>query len=202
MRRFLLLVTVMLSAMSVSVAMADDPATKAQNLCQLGEYYFNKENRTEADIDNAIKCWAKAAELGSEQAMELLRKNGDYIKNEVIDMDDNTARGVTNTEEEIHEAVDVLPEFPGGMAAMMSWLGQNIVYPEEALKNNIQGRVLIKFVVEKDGSIGECTIVRGVDKMLDEESLRVVSAMPKWKPGMNNGEVVRCFFTLPITFKL
>ena len=111
-------------------------------------------------------------------------------------------RGVINMEEEIYETVDVLPEFPGGMAAMMSWLGQNIVYPEEALKNNIQGRVLIKFVVEKDGSIGECTIVRGVDKMLDEESLRVVSAMPKWKPGMNNGEVVRCFFTLPITFKL
>ena len=111
-------------------------------------------------------------------------------------------RGVINMEGKIYETVDILPEFPGGLAAMMSWLGQNIVYPDEALENNIQGKVLVKFVVEKDGSIGECTIVNGVDKALDEESLKVVSAMPKWKPGMNNGEAVRCFFTLPITFKL
>ena len=144
--------------------------------------------------------------------------------------EDNTARGVVNqegsddadkfkavqeqvivkepepeakpVEEEIFVAVEQPAEFPGGMAALMKWLSNNIRYPEAAQQNDIQGRVVVKFVVEKDGSIGAATIVKGVDKDLDREALRVVKKMPKWQPGKNNGVSVRSYFNLPVTFKL
>lgn len=105
-------------------------------------------------------------------------------------------------EEEIFVAVEQQAEFPGGQAALMKWLSNNIRYPESAQQNDIQGRVVVKFVVEKDGSVGNATIVRGVDKDLDREALRVVKKMPKWQPGKNNGVAVRSYFTLPVTFKL
>ncbi len=105
-------------------------------------------------------------------------------------------------EEEIFVAVEQLAEFPGGQAALMKWLSNNIRYPESAQQNDIQGRVIVKFVVEKDGSIGQATIAKGVDKDLDREAIRVVKKMPKWQPGKNNGVAVRSYFTLPVTFKL
>ena len=105
-------------------------------------------------------------------------------------------------EEEIFVAVEQPAEFPGGQAALMKWLSQNIRYPEAAQQNDIQGRVIVKFVVEKDGSIGQASIVKGVDKDLDREALRVVKKMPKWQPGKNNGVAVRSKFTLPVVFKL
>ena len=105
-------------------------------------------------------------------------------------------------EDEIFVAVEQQAEFPGGQAALMKWLSNNIRYPESAQANDIQGRVIVKFVVEKDGSIGSATIAKGVDKDLDREALRVVKKMPKWQPGKNNGVAVRSYFTLPVTFKL
>ncbi|MBD5270156.1 MAG: TonB family protein [Bacteroides sp.] len=105
-------------------------------------------------------------------------------------------------EDEIFVAVEQQAEFPGGMAALMKWLSNNIRYPEAAQQNDIQGRVIVKFVVEKDGSIGTATILKGVDKDLDREALRVVKKMPKWQPGKNNGQAVRSYFNLPVTFKL
>lgn len=145
--------------------------------------------------------------------------------------EDNTARGIVNQEgsddadkfkavqeqvvvkepepevvkpkeEEIFVAVEQQAEFPGGQAALMKWLSNNIRYPESAQQNDIQGRVVVKFVVEKDGSIGQATIAKGVDKDLDREAIRVVKKMPKWQPGKNNGVAVRSYFTLPVTFKL
>ncbi len=105
-------------------------------------------------------------------------------------------------EEEIFVAVEQPAEFPGGMAALMKWLSNNIRYPEANQQNDIKYRVVVKFVVEKDGSIGAATIVKGVDKDLDREALRVVKKMPKWQPGKNNGVSVRSYFNLPVTFKL
>ena len=105
-------------------------------------------------------------------------------------------------EEEIFVAVEQQAEFPGGLPALMKWLGNNIRYPEAAQQNDIQGRVIVKFVVEKDGSIGAADIVKGVDKDLDREAIRVVKKMPKWQPGKNNGVAVRSYFTLPVVFKL
>jgi protein TonB len=95
-----------------------------------------------------------------------------------------------------------MPEFPGGQAALMKWLSNNIRYPQIALDNGISGRVVVKFVVEKDGSVGNVQVVKGVDKDLDKEAMRVVRAMPKWQPGKNNGQAVRCYYNLPVTFKI
>ena len=105
-------------------------------------------------------------------------------------------------EEEIFVAVEQPASFPGGDAAMMKWLSNNVRYPESAQQNDIQGRVIVKFVVEKDGSIGQATILKGVDKDLDREAIRVVKKMPKWQPGKNNGVAVRSYFNLPVVFRL
>lgn len=109
---------------------------------------------------------------------------------------------VKHKEEKIFVAVEQQAEFPGGQAALMKWLSQNVRYPETAQQNDVQGRVIVKFVVEKDGSIGTATILKGVDKDLDREALRVVKKMPKWQPGKNNGVAVRSYFNLPVVFKL
>ncbi len=104
--------------------------------------------------------------------------------------------------EKIFEAVEQPAEFPGGRSALAKWLSNNLRYPEVAQANNIQGRVVVKFTVEKDGSISNPTVVRGVDKDLDREAIRVVKKMPRWNAGKNNGVAVRSYFNLPVNFKL
>ncbi|MDE6535609.1 MAG: energy transducer TonB [Muribaculaceae bacterium] len=104
--------------------------------------------------------------------------------------------------EQIFTAVEESPKFPGGDKAMYEFLSKNIRYPEMAAQNNIQGRVTVQFVVEKDGSIGEVKVVRGKDPDLDKEAVRVVKSMPKFIPGKMNGQAVRVWYTLPINFKL
>ena len=98
--------------------------------------------------------------------------------------------------------VEQKPEFPGGEAAMYKWLSENIVYPSAASEEGVQGRVVVEFVVGKDGSITNVRIVRPRHPALDKEALRVVKAMPKWMPGRNNGQPVKVTYTLPVTFKL
>ena len=138
MRRFLLLVTVMLSVMSVSVAMADDPATK--------------------------------------QVEEVV-------------------------EEELW-VVEASPQFPGGQLALMEWIKQNMVYPQEAKAKGIEGRVIVKFTIEEDGTVTNGKIMKGVDPLLDNEALRLVSIMPKWSPGSFDGKDTRFTYNLPLLFKL
>lgn len=104
--------------------------------------------------------------------------------------------------DQIFTAVEQQASFPGGQAALMKWLSNNLRYPERAQQNDISGRVIVKFVVNADGSIEQASVVKGVDKDLDSEALRVVKKMPKWQPGKNNGVAVRSYFTLPVTFKL
>lgn len=104
--------------------------------------------------------------------------------------------------EEIFVVVEEQPEFPGGQAAMMKFLSDNIRYPVIAQENAIQGRVICNFVVERDGSITDVQVVRGVDPSLDREALRVIQQMPRWKPGKQRGAPVRVRFTLPVVFRL
>ncbi|MDR0332734.1 MAG: TonB family protein [Dysgonamonadaceae bacterium] len=111
-------------------------------------------------------------------------------------------REVAVAVDEIFVVVEVQPEFPGGNAAMMSWLSSNMRYPVIAQENGIQGRVITNFVVERDGSITDVQVVRGVDPSLDREAIRVVSAMPRWTPGQQRGQAVRVRFTLPVVFRL
>ena len=105
-------------------------------------------------------------------------------------------------DEEIFKVVEQAPLFPGGESELMSWLGKNLNYPIRAQENGISGRVIVGFVVEKDGSISNVQVVKGVDKDLDAEAIRVVKKMPKWQPGKNNGHAVRSFFNLPVKFEL
>lgn len=102
----------------------------------------------------------------------------------------------------IYNIVEVMPEFPGGMDQMANYLSENIKYPEEAKDKGISGRVFISFVIEKDGSVSSAKVMRGVGGGCDEEALRVVNAMPKWKPGLMKGKPVRVSYMLPINFKL
>ena len=103
----------------------------------------------------------------------------------------------------VFEVVEIMPEFPdGGMSGLMQFLSKNIQYPINAQKNHTQGRVTVQFVVNKDGSISEPKIIRGVDPDLDGEAIRVISLMPKWKPGMQKGQPVRVKYTVPVMFRL
>ena len=105
-------------------------------------------------------------------------------------------------ENKVFDVVEQMPSFPGGMGALMSWLSQNIKYPVIAAENGVQGRVIVQFVVEKDGSITDVKVAKSVDPSLDKEAARVVSSMPKWTPGKQNGSAVRVKYTVPVTFKL
>ena len=105
-------------------------------------------------------------------------------------------------ENEIFKSVEQMPQFPGGDAALIKYLDSHIQYPPEAAKNNIQGRVILQFVVDKTGEIGEVKVVRSVDKDLDKEAVRIVKTLPKFNPGRQNGQAVAVWYTLPVTFKL
>lgn len=98
--------------------------------------------------------------------------------------------------------VEKMPEFPGGISALMAYLTKNIKYPAVCRENNIQGRVLIQFIVNKDGSIVDPEVVKSVNPYLDKEALRVISTMPKWTPGEQRGKPVRVKYTVPVNFKL
>ncbi len=94
------------------------------------------------------------------------------------------------------------PQFPGGETALLKYLQENIKYPPKALKDSIQGRVVVQFVVDKAGSVGEVKVVRSVNKALDDEAVRLIKTLPKFYPGRQNGQAVAVWYTLPVTFKL
>ena len=105
-------------------------------------------------------------------------------------------------EQQIFQVVEEMPEFPGGMGECMKFLSKNIKYPTISQENGVQGRVIVQFVVNRDGSIVDPVVVRGVDPYLDKEALRVISTMPKWKPGKQRGKAVRVKYTVPVMFRL
>jgi protein TonB len=131
-------------------------------------------------------------------------KGNDDAAGEVLKAKEVIAQPEPPKEEEtkVFDVVEQMPSFPGGQAALMSWLGSNIKYPVVAEENGVQGRVVCTFVVERDGSITDVKVVRGVDPSLDKEAVRVLKAMPHWIPGKQNGSAVRVKYTVPVTFKL
>lgn len=104
--------------------------------------------------------------------------------------------------EQVFTAVEQMPAFPGGDGELMKYLSSHINYPPMAMENNIQGRVIVQFVVTKTGKVGEVKVVRGVDRDLDNEAVRVVKSLPDFIPGRMNGQAVNVWYTLPVTFKL
>ncbi len=107
-----------------------------------------------------------------------------------------------NTNEEVFYLVENMPEFPGGESAMRKYISSSIVYPEEAVKRGVQGKVFVSFVVTKTGEVANSIIARGVDPALDKEALRVVNGLPKWLPGKQKGQAVNVNYTVPINFAL
>ena len=105
-------------------------------------------------------------------------------------------------ENKVFDVVEQMPSFPGGNAALMNYLSQNIKYPVIAEENGIQGRVIVQFVVGKDGHISDVRVAKSVDPSLDKEAVRVVKGMPRWIPGKQNGQAVTVRYTLPVTFRL
>jgi len=100
------------------------------------------------------------------------------------------------------DSVEVMPQFPGGDKEILKFLGANVRYPDEAIRNNIQGRVIVNFLVMADGTISDVKILQSVHPSLDKEAIRVVKRMPKWIPGTKNGEPAEIYFTLPVIFRM
>lgn len=105
-------------------------------------------------------------------------------------------------ETKVFDVVEQMPEFPGGQAALLKWIGGNVKYPAIAEENGIQGRVVCTFIVDRDGSITDVKVARSIDPSLDKEAIRVLRKMPRWYPGRQNGQPVRVLYTVPVTFKL
>lgn len=102
----------------------------------------------------------------------------------------------------VEENPDKWPDFPGGQKKLFKWLSANIKYPKEAQANKEQGRVIVRFVIDKDGKVTDAKVVRSISPSLNKEAMRLIEAMPRWKPGEKNGQPVAVPFTLPITFRL
>ncbi|MBR7011500.1 MAG: energy transducer TonB [Muribaculaceae bacterium] len=123
------------------------------------------------------------------------------LKEEVV-VEKKEEKPKEEKKEEIFRSVEQMPQFPGGEAALMKYLQSHINYPPMAAENNVQGRVVVQFVVDKTGKVGEVKVVRSVDKDLDREAVRVCKSLPKFTPGRQNGQAVSVWYTLPVTFKL
>lgn len=130
-------------------------------------------------------------------------KGNDDANGEVLKIKEAVAQPEPKPEvEKVFDVVEQMPSFPGGPSALMEWLSNNVKYPVVAQENGVQGRVVVSFVVERDGSITDVKVVRGVDPSLDKEASRVVRAMPRWIPGKQNGSAVRVKYNVPVAFRL
>lgn len=138
-----------------------------------------------------------------QQETEIMNSEDVFV--DVVEVDENAVVVVDEVveEEQIFQVVEQPAEFPGGMQAMYKWLSDNIQYPRISRDNNSQGRTILRFVVNSDGSIQNIQVLKSSgDMYLDKEAERVVGQMPKWSPGMQAGKAVRCWFTLPVMFRL
>lgn len=144
-------------------------------------------------VDNADKIAPITSKLviGSGQAVQKEAEVTEALPQVTSDKDTAVMR-----------TVEQIPEFPGGIVQFMKWLTRNLRYPPQAQQQKIQGKVVVSFIVNKDGSISAPTIVKSVDPVLDSEAMRVVRMMPRWKPGMEKGKPCRTMFAIPINFVL
>ncbi|MDR2682588.1 MAG: TonB family protein [Dysgonamonadaceae bacterium] len=140
----------------------------------------------------------------TENKADISVKTVEGVKEGGVDIADLQDHKVVVQEDkpQIFSHVEVMPSFPGGDKAMMQWLYDNIQYPVIAQEQGIQGRVIVRFVVGPDGSVGAAEVQRSLDLSCDREALRVIKKMPKWIPGKQNGQAVSVYYTLPVLFKL
>ena len=125
-----------------------------------------------------------------------------FLFGNIFASDSKITPDTSKTSDEIFDVVEELPEYPGGLEAMYKFLNDNMKYPKKARKKRIQGKVYVQFVVDRDGSITNVEVLRGIGYGCDAEAVRVVKLMPKWKSGKQRGKFVKVRYKLPITFKL
>lgn len=188
-------VKVLLTVPVAAVAVVAFATPKAESLSR------EIEHESDAIVSSVVKSTSDKAALvaqgktsGEETVNAMSRADDTFIANDIQRM--------TSTDDDVYEVVEKMPAFPGGMAELMKYLRSNVRYPVEAHKAGIQGRVVVSFVVNKDGTVKDAKIVRSVDKSIDAEALRVISAMPKWQPGYQDGKAVSVRYTVPVTFRL
>ena len=151
------------------------------------------EMKSQDEIMNSKVAVGFANVIGNDESGEVLKAKEALVTEPVKPKEE---------ENKVFDVVEQMPSFPGGMSALMAYLQKSIKYPPIAEENGIQGRVVCTFVVERDGSVTDVRVAKSVDPSLDKEAVRVVSAMPRWIPGKQNGQSVRVKYTLPVTFRL
>ena len=153
----------------------------------------DNEIKANADIQKDNSVMSTFTQAGSDD-IDLIKEH----KEEVVQEKPREEK----KKEEVFTHVEQMPKFPGGDAELYKFISNNLNYPAMAIENNVQGRVVVQFVVTKDGSIGNVKVVRSVDRDLDNEAIRVCKKLPKFIPGKQNGQPVNVWYTLPVTFKL
>ena len=175
--------------------------TLALNAETVTDYVYNND---EPQKQQPIKKGKKAGtiKMGSQKIKVLEAESDPVIDNKQTATQDDKNKTVIPTDGETFDVVEEMPQFPGGAQKLMEYLAQNIKYPKEAMDADKQGRVIVTFVVGKDGAIRDARVVRSVDPLLDAEGLRVINAMPNWTPGKQSGKNVNVKYTVPISFRL
>ena len=175
-------------------------AEEILNTEKFTEFLVQKDEDVKEEVKSADEVKDTSTALGSvnfDQGTDDLNIVREH-KNEVIVEE----KKPVVEETKVFTSVEQMPQFPGGEAELMKWITTHIKYPAIAMENNVQGKVVVQFVVTRDGSIGEVKIARGKDPDLDKEAMRVVKTLPKFIPGKMNGQAVNVWYTLPINFKL
>ena len=171
------------------VEYADDERMTEKEEQELDDWLERITNRCEMLLEQ----WD--CETDEDETEDALQRGGSESESEWVVVEEKP-------DDVVFTIAEVMPEFPGGSAKMSEYLSQNIVYPVEAQKAGIQGKVFVSFVIEKDGSVSNVEVMRGIGSGCDEEAVRVVKAMPKLKPGTQRGKPVRVSYNLPVVFKL
>lgn len=120
----------------------------------------------------------------------------------MVNAQSNSGSKEKTSNEKIYDVVEMPPSFPGGQAALLAWIASHVNYPQKAMESRIEGRVIVGFVIECDGSVSQAKILHGVDSLFNKEAIRVVMGMPKWTPGRQNGKNVRVKYNVPVNFRL
>lgn len=175
-------------------------AEEILNTEKFTEFLVQKDEDVKEEVKSADEVKDTSTALGSvnfDQGTDDLNIVREH-KNEVIVEE----KAPVVEETKVFTSVEQMPQFPGGEAELLKWISTHIKYPAIAMENNVQGKVVVQFVVTRDGSIGEVKIARGKDPDLDKEAMRVVKTLPKFIPGKMNGQAVNVWYSLPINFKL
>lgn len=162
--------------------------------CLSGIWFSNLQATPRERETSTPAVFIQPADTGTDEAARRARMKAE------LDAELKAEKQVAEQEEVLNK-VEVMPEFPGGMSALINFLSTNLRYPKAAQALGKQGTVRVKFIVRKDGSISNVNVSKSVDKYLDEEAVRVIKAMPRWKPGTQGGKPVNVIYHLPISFK-